>query len=585
MAIEVLDSVVANQIAAGEVVNRPASLVKELLENAIDSGADEILLIVKDAGRTLVQVKDNGCGMSREDAQKCFLPHATSKIRTSDDLLSLTTMGFRGEALSSIASIAQIELQTRREEDELGTRVIIEGGIIKEVSEISCSKGTNIFVKNIFFNTPARRNFLKSDSVEFGHINEEFIRVCLVNTNVSFVLYNNEQLQYRLDASSFKRRITDIFGSNLKEKLLPIEENVDIVKIQGFVCKAELCRKTKNQQYFFVNGRFMKNNYFANAIERAYSNIIQDKTYPIFFIQLEVEPKNIDVNIHPTKTEIKFLDDKVIYAVLNAATKKSIGQYSLATELDFSVKTIEFPVINKNTAIPAQPSISFNSSFNPFDVKSSISQQSVEVKSYADVEQISMPLDLNETNIQNKTIVFQFANKYIVSQSKDSFTFVDQTKASERIIFEKLMQEDKNIVESQRLLTPFPHNFSPQVNCQVQEFSSVLLQYGIELEYDKEQESFVLLSKPFSQTIEECLDFVEELILTPNMDEIMNEKKEDKALRLSKKLSIKYGERLSDYQMQTILSQLYCLANCQTTADGQKIIYKLTIQDIENKFI
>ena len=283
MAIEVLSEIVANQIAAGEVVNRPASVVKELLENSIDSGADEILLIIKDAGRTLIQVKDNGCGMSREDAKKCFLPHATSKIKTSEDLLNLTTMGFRGEALSSISSISQIELQTRREEDELGTKVIIEGGIVKEVCDVSCPKGTNIFVKNIFFNTPARRNFLKSDSVEFSHINEEFIRVALINTSVSFTLYHNEQMQYCLEQSNQKRRIIDIFGSNLKEKLLPIEEDIEVVKVKGFVCKAELCKKTKNQQYFFVNGRFMKNNYFANAIERAYSNLIAEKTYPIFY--------------------------------------------------------------------------------------------------------------------------------------------------------------------------------------------------------------------------------------------------------------------------------------------------------------
>lgn len=447
MAIEVLSEIVANQIAAGEVVNRPASVVKELLENSIDSGADEILLIIKDAGRTLIQVKDNGCGMSREDAEKCFLAHATSKIRTSEDLLNLCTMGFRGEALSSIAAISQIELQTRRQEDELGSRVIIEGGVVKEVSEISCPKGTNIFVKNIFFNTPARRNFLKSDSVEFGHINEEFIRVALVNTNVNFSLYHNEQLQYRLEVGNQKRRIIDIFGSNLKEKLLPIEENIEVVKIKGFVCKAELCKKTKNQQYFFVNGRFMKNNYFANAIERAYSNLIAEKTYPIFFIELEVNPKNIDVNIHPTKTEVKFLDDKLIYAILHAATKRSIGQFSLSNELDFTAKPIEIPVVTKSSSIPNAPVVNFNSSFNPFESKP-------QIKAYNEVEQVVLPLNLTETQTPNKTIVFQLANKYIVSQSKDSFTFIDQSRASERIIYEKILSNNTTTIDSQRLLTP-----------------------------------------------------------------------------------------------------------------------------------
>lgn len=577
MAIEVLSEIVANQIAAGEVVNRPASVVKELLENSIDSGADEILLIIKDAGRTLIQVKDNGCGMSREDAEKCFLAHATSKIRTSEDLLNLCTMGFRGEALSSIAAISQIELQTRRQEDELGSRVIIEGGVVKEVSEISCPKGTNIFVKNIFFNTPARRNFLKSDSVEFGHINEEFIRVALVNTNVNFSLYHNEQLQYRLEVGNQKRRIIDIFGSNLKEKLLPIEENIEVVKIKGFVCKAELCKKTKNQQYFFVNGRFMKNNYFANAIERAYSNLIAEKTYPIFFIELEVNPKNIDVNIHPTKTEVKFLDDKLIYAILHAATKRSIGQFSLSNELDFTAKPIEIPVVTKSSSIPNAPVVNFNSSFNPFESKP-------QIKAYNEVEQVVLPLNLTETQTPNKTIVFQLANKYIVSQSKDSFTFIDQSRASERIIYEKILSNNTTTIESQRLLTPYPHNFSPQVNCQIKEFTPILRQYGIEIEYDEAEKQFLILSKPLSQNIDECIDFIEELICSPYQEEGLVEKQEDKAMRLSKKLRLKYGEKLSDYQMQTLLSQLFCLPNCQTTADGKKIIHKLTIQDIENKF-
>lgn len=577
MAIEVLSEIVANQIAAGEVVNRPASVIKELLENSIDSGADEILLIIKDAGRTLIQVKDNGCGMSREDAEKCFLAHATSKIRTSEDLLNLCTMGFRGEALSSIAAISQIELQTRRQEDELGTRVIIEGGVVKEVSEISCPKGTNIFVKNIFFNTPARRNFLKSDSVEFGHINEEFIRVALVNTNVNFSLYHNEQLQYRLEVGNQKRRIIDVFGSNLKEKLLPIEENIEVVKIKGFVCKAELCKKTKNQQYFFVNGRFMKNNYFANAIERAYSNLIAEKTYPIFFIELEVNPKNIDVNIHPTKTEVKFLDDKLIYAILHAATKRSIGQFSLSNELDFTAKPIEIPVVTKSSSIPNAPVVNFNSSFNPFESKP-------QIKAYNEVEQVVLPLNLTETQTPNKTIVFQLANKYIVSQSKDSFTFIDQSRASERIIYEKILSNNTTTIESQRLLTPYPHNFSPQVNCQIKEFTPILRQYGIEIEYDEVEKQFLILSKPLSQNIDECIDFIEELICSPYQEEGLVEKQEDKAMRLSKKLRLKYGEKLSDYQMQTLLSQLFCLPNCQTTADGKKIIHKLTIQDIENKF-
>ncbi len=367
MAIEVLDPIVANQIAAGEVVNRPASVVKELLENAVDAAATRVQLVVRDAGKALIQVSDNGCGMSREDAKKCFLPHATSKIRTSDDLSRLQTMGFRGEALSSIAAIAQVELKTKRAEDETGTRVVIEGGIVREVSDAVCQEGTTISVKNIFYNTPARRNFLKSDQIETNHISEEFTRVAIANASTAFTLIVNDKAVHRLTSGNLKKRLVELFGNSLSQRLLPVSEEVDLVSISGFVASAESARRNKSSQYFFVNGRYMRNPYFANAVERAYENLIPEKTYPAFFLFLTLPPENIDVNIHPTKTEVKFLDERIIYSVLHAAVKKSIGQYRLAGELDFSKRTIEFPVVTSSTPLPTPPRVNFDPSFNPFD--------------------------------------------------------------------------------------------------------------------------------------------------------------------------------------------------------------------------
>src|SRR5574344_1325591 len=416
MVINVLSPIVANQIAAGEVVSRPSSIVKELMENSLDSGADNISLIIKDAGRTMVEVIDNGCGMDKEDSKKCFLAHATSKIHSCDDLHNLTTMGFRGEALASIAAISQVELRTKQDEQDLGNEIIIEGGKVKSESNATTAKGTSIKVKNIFFNTPARRNFLKSDAVENSHITEEFIRIALINNDKSFSYYNNDKLIFKLDKSSKKKRIVDLFGSSYNNKLLPIEEKVDIVDINGFISTIDLTRKTKNEQYFFFNIRFMKNTYLANAVDRAYNNLIPEKNFPIFFINLTVNPKNIDVNIHPTKTEIKFLDDKAIYSILYATVRKVLGVNNLATQIDFEKKDIVFPTYSSNSNVPMPPKIDFNPNYNPF--KSTQPNTNFDHKDISQVNvqtQISFSANTLQSP-QEKTHIptMQFINKYII---------------------------------------------------------------------------------------------------------------------------------------------------------------------------
>lgn len=365
--INILPDSVANQIAAGEVVDRPASCVKELLENAIDAGATQIQLILKDAGRTLIQVVDNGCGMTDDDARLCFERHATSKIHKADDLFAIRTMGFRGEALASIAAVAQVELKTRKRGAELGTCVEIEGCEVTNQQPCSCSEGTSISVKNLFYNIPARRNFLKKDSIELSHIDEIFRRVAIVNHTVAFTIYSNGKLLYELRSTNKAGRIADIFGKGSSERFFPVNESTDVVKVEGYVGKPEHVRKTRGEQYIFVNQRFIKHPALSVAIEKAYQELIPERTYPSYFIFLDVDPSRIDVNIHPNKTEVRFDDEHALFAILRAATKRAIGQYSLASEIEFNPST-EFSFNPPPQGyIPPIPTISYNPNFNPFN--------------------------------------------------------------------------------------------------------------------------------------------------------------------------------------------------------------------------
>ena len=333
--IKLLPDSVANQIAAGEVIQRPASVVKELMENALDAGATQIDLFVKDAGRTMITVIDNGCGMSETDARLCFERHATSKIQKAEDLFSIRTMGFRGEALASIAAVAQVELMTRRKEDELGTKIFIEGSVVKEQLPKPMAVGTNFTVKNLFFNIPARRNFLKSNEVEMRHITDEFFRVAMMNPEVAFTLTNNEKETYHLPKGSLKQRIVGLYGKDYDKKILPVQQETETATINGFIVKPEFLKKTRGEQYFFVNKRFIKHAYLHHAIENAYQELIPNDCFPGYFINIDINPAEIDINIHPTKTEVNFQDVKLVYAILHSAVRKSIGQNNLAPLLDF----------------------------------------------------------------------------------------------------------------------------------------------------------------------------------------------------------------------------------------------------------
>jgi len=368
--IQLLPDAVANQIAAGEVVQRPASAVKELVENAIDAGADKIQLILKDAGKALIQVIDNGCGMSMTDARMCFERHATSKIRKAEDLFAIRTMGFRGEAMASIAAIAQVELKTRRMEDELGTQIEIEGSEVIKQEPCQCNAGTSICIKNLFYNTPARRNFLKGNAVEMRHIIDEFQRVALANPQIFFTMHHDGQEVYHLPVTSFKQRIIHLLGNQYNQRLVPVEEDTSIIKLRGFVGKPEFARRTRGEQFFFVNNRFIKDAYLNHAVMTAFEELLPDDSYPLYVLFIDIDPSKIDINVHPTKTEIKYQDEKAIYAIIRSAVKRSLGRYNITPTIDFDQEnSIEHLITSKPMDEIIAPSIKFNPDFNPFSAQ------------------------------------------------------------------------------------------------------------------------------------------------------------------------------------------------------------------------
>ena len=364
--IKLLPENIANQIAAGEVIQRPASAVKEMLENALDSGATSIKLLIKDAGKTLIQVIDNGCGMSEKDATISFERHATSKISKTEDLFNIQTMGFRGEAMASMAAISHIELITKLPDEELGTKILIEGSEIKKQEKYVCPNGTSIKIKNLFYNVPARRKFLKSDKIESKHIVEQFTRIALANPELKWSLFIDDKEYFRLEISNFRQRIVNIIGNRTNEKLVPVIEKTNLVNINGYIGKPEFSKKTRGEQYFFVNGRFIKSHYLHHAISRAFKDLIVEGYHPTYFLNLNIDPKQLDINIHPTKTEIKFEDEQSIYAIIRSTIKKSLGQYNIAPTIDFNTEpAFVFPPNSENRNIN-EPTIKVNTNYNPF---------------------------------------------------------------------------------------------------------------------------------------------------------------------------------------------------------------------------
>ncbi|MDX1315577.1 MAG: DNA mismatch repair endonuclease MutL, partial [Eudoraea sp.] len=486
--IQLLPDHVANQIAAGEVVQRPASVVKELLENAIDAKATLIKLVVKDGGRTLIQVIDNGTGMSHTDARFCFERHATSKITSADDLFQIETKGFRGEALASIAAIAHVELNTRESEEELGTAIKIEGGTVSSQEFTATPQGTSVSVKHLFYNIPARRNFLKSQQVELRHITDEFHRVALAHPNIEFHYFHNGSELFHLPPASFKKRIVGIFGGKTKEKLVPVSEETEVVKLSGFICKPEFAKKSRGEQFFFVNNRFIKSPYLHHAVVNAFEGLLRADTHPGYFLYLDVDPASIDVNIHPTKTEIKFDDEHTIYAILRSAIKHSLGQFNIAPVLDFEQdQNLDTPyAYREKSALP--PRIQVDTGFNPFKedtaqtfrhsgrerkvsadweglyvgLESKMSDQdsfsSVQLESEANAP---LPMDPLYAEAENQLTSFQLRKKYIVTTIKSGMLIIHQGRAHQRILYEKFLKMvTLREAVSQQLLFPLVLSFT-----------------------------------------------------------------------------------------------------------------------------
>jgi len=594
--INILPDSVANQIAAGEVVDRPASAVKELLENAMDAGATEIQLIVKDAGRTLIQVIDNGCGMSDTDARLCFERHATSKIHRADDLFAIRTMGFRGEALASIAAVAQVELKTRRHDSELGTSVVIEGSDVKEQNPCSCASGTSLSVKNLFFNIPARRNFLKKDSIELSHIEEIFRRVALANYRTAFSFHHNGKLLYDLKGGNFAQRISALFGISYNQRLFQIEEETEPVKIFGYVGKAEYAKRVRGEQYLFVNGRFIKHAGLSAAIEKAYSELIPERTYPAYFVLLQVDPSRLDVNIHPTKTEVRFIDEQVIFAILRAATKKALGQYTVATELEFNPSTeIDFTPMPKGY-VPETPTVSYNPNFNPFHSSGSAHRQPADTARFdageraVDEAFMSAGTSLDEAPLtvsaSQQAMPISYMGRYIVTTLKSGVTIIDRQRAQERIFYERLLvQQSGGAPCAQQLLFPVNCRFNSSDSELLAEVMPDLRRLGFVIE-QLGTNNYVVTATPHDVKEGEIQEILEQTLndYKCSMLQKFNEREKGVCLSLARQLSRRSRGEMKQEEMQQIIADLFSCQAPGTSPSGQRTMVILSESDLDEKF-
>lgn len=594
--IKLLPDSVANQIAAGEVIQRPASAVKELLENSVDAGGTKISLLIKDAGKTLIQVTDNGCGMSAIDVRMCFERHATSKITKAEDLFAIHTLGFRGEAMASIAAIAQLEVKSRSNGDELGNCLRIEGSKVLSQEPCPCPNGTTIKVKNLFFNVPARRNFLRSNNAETRHILEEFNRVALINPEIAFSLAHNGKVVYNLTKGSLKSRIVAIYGKVYDQRLLSVAQNTDLLSITGFIVKPEFAKKTRGEQYFFVNQRYIKHPYLNHAVINAFSELLPGDSFPSYFLNIEVNPADIDINIHPTKTEVNFKDSKYVYAVLQAAVKQSVGMHSLTPTIDFDVDlSIESAFQAPARGMVKQPEIQVNPDYNPFNIGKDtfISSGSRGFVSRKPADQNWEKLFLpdrkdNEpgTNSLETPIsipvqegiaplsFFQIQRKLIICNVRSGIMLIHQQRAHERILYErflKQMQGQKHT--SQQQLFPVDIHFSPEDASIVGELQDLLKVLGFMLE-TSESNGFIIKGIPSDLQDENVRVSLEKII-----EDYKKQRTDlgiDKPIRLARAMaaqfSIKPGKKLSKEEMANLFDNLFACQVPEQAPDGSKII-------------
>ncbi len=603
--IQLLPDSVANQIAAGEVIQRPASVVKELVENAVDAGSDEISVLIKDAGRTLIQVIDNGRGMSATDARMAFERHATSKIREAGDLFSIRTKGFRGEALASVAAVAHVVLKTRQPEDEIGTEIRISATEVEHQIETSCARGSNFSVRDLFYNVPARRKFLKSNSTELKHIINEFQRVALSHPEIALNLVHNDTDIYRLPTSNLRQRIIHIFDKSINANLNNLETHTSLIRIHGFIGKPEQARKTSGEQFFFVNQRYMRHPYFHRAVMKAYEQLLSPDSYPGYFLYLETDPQTIDVNIHPTKTEIKFEDEQAIFKIIQAAVREALGRSNMTPSIDFDTHgVIDIPVLGRDTEI-RPPEIDVNRAFNPFDEDQ---HPNIGGGSY---RRDPVPLDWeklygNEEGLPGEALIqtslfspeeapgsdriqteyLQVKNRYIVTAVKSGLMFIDQRLAHQQVLYEQFIRNAAhNNHLAQRELYPSKIDLEPSDYMLVCEMKEQFATLGLEIS-DLGSNTVVINSCPAG---------LENTDLTGLMEQLLEEFKQTRqqvkesviktlAASLAKAAAIEYGKVLQYSEMQQLVDELFACENHNYAPNGKKIVAILPLDELEKLF-
>lgn len=605
--IQLLPDSVANQIAAGEVVQRPASAIKELMENSVDAGSTQIQVIVKDGGKALIQVIDNGCGMSETDARLSFERHATSKIREAADLFSIQTMGFRGEALASIAAIAEVELKTRRLEDEVGVYLRINGSILEEQKSVACPTGSNFSIKNLFFNVPARRKFLKSSSLELKHIIAEFQRVALANPSISMTLNHNGVDIYNVPASSVKQRIVGLFGRNMNQQLLDCTTNTTVARITGFIGRPESARKSAGEQFFFVNNRYFKSPYLHRAVMNSYDRLLSAESIPPYFIYLEVDPNTIDVNIHPTKTEIKFEDERTLWQIIHAAVKESLGKFSVAPTIDFETQqVIDIPFFPKSAPINA-PEIEINSAFNPFDdekpsfsTKSSVHHKPSS-KGWEQLYQDNQGLGFETSNPTTQTFrskgfddveevttsrFFQFKDRYIITSVKSGLMVIDQKYAHERILYEQYLSNlsTGQCVAQKELYPQVIEMNAGDYNLVMQSLED-LSTLGVEVS-SLGHNSISINSLPSNIKIGDPVKFIEDILtsLKEEQTTLQNDTHQKLAASMAKAASIGYTKALTVVEMQDLVDKLFACQHPNLSPEGKGILTIISLDELEKRF-
>jgi len=600
--IKVLPDSVANQIAAGEVIQRPASLVKELMENSVDAGADRIQVIIKDAGRTLVQVVDNGCGMSAADARLSFERHATSKIRHAEDLFAIRTMGFRGEAMASISAVAQVEMKTKTHDSEAGTRIVINGSKFELQEPVACQNGTSISVKNLFYNIPARRKFLKAQSTELKHIITEFQRVALAHPEIDFSLFHNDSEVYKLPQAKLHERIQHLFGKNMSQILVAVKTETTIVKVTGYIGKPEYARKTFGEQFFFVNNRFMKHPYLHRAITTSYESLIPSDSIPAYFIYLDIDPAQIDVNIHPTKTEIKFEDERAIYQILQAGIRESLGKFNLTPTLDFDREgAMEMPYFRPGDPVKV-PGIEINTDFNPFNQPGTETSRRTSPSEwprqdaasgwealYAGLEQKQVMPDQQpsspEPSRPESPSLIQIKGRYILTPVKSGIMVISQARAMERILYEEFLTSRKTQAGTgQKVLFPATFELNPVDFNLLFSITDELSSFGFDIQ-PFGGHSVIIRALPPELDSDDPKDLVEKLL-----EEVRNEIPDIStyigdvvARKLARIASRSFTRNFTEEEMKGLIDRLFSCKEPQFTPGGKAVLTIIGIEEVEKR--